>query len=90
MTRLFSVAYAEHIKFTPDPVDAGTKKDPNAKVQPESVDAWRTKQRTVAVEGYAEDAIAKVRSLLVNEEDHQAGRISEVQIIGVTLQGEAE
>ncbi len=91
MTRIYQITYAVHLAFTPDPVEAGTKDEPNKKLKQPPVDAWRTGSRVVAVtDGWAEDAIKKLRGLLADDSDVKEGRATEVQIVAVTLQNEAE
>lgn len=92
MTRIYSITYAVHLAFQPDAVDAGTKTEPDRKLEQPPVDTWATRTRTVAVvDGWAEDAIKKLRGLLEEgDADVKEGRASEVQIVAVSLQSEAE
>lgn len=91
MTRIYNVAYLEHLSFQPDPVPQPTKKEPDRVLEQQPVDQWRSGSKIVAVvDGYAEDAISKAKGLIAQDEDMQAGRVTEVQIVNVTLQNEAE
>jgi len=90
MTRIYSVTYREHLHFQPEAMDAGTQETPNAKLEQPPVDTWRTVSRIVAVEGYAPAAIDKTLRLAAGDEDAKEDRVSEVQIISIVLQGEAE
>ena len=88
MTRIYNVTYAVHIQYQPDPVDSPTKAEPNRKIEQAEIDLWRTESKVVAVvDGYAEDAIGRARTLIAAEAEKG---VTEVAIIGVTLQNEAE
>ena len=91
MTRIYSVTYAEHLKFQPDSVDAGSKAEPDKKLKQPPVDAWRTGSKIVAVvDGWAEAAIDKAKALLEASDDVKEGRVVEISIVAVHLQNEAE
>jgi hypothetical protein len=91
MTRIYSVAYAEHLKFQPEPVSAATKKEPEKVLEQPLVDTWRTGAKTVAVvDGWAEDAIDRTRAILKATDDVKEGRVVELAIVAVALQNETE
>lgn len=90
MTRIYSVTYAEHLSFQPEAVAQPTKKDPNGTIEQAPVDVWRTGSKIVAVTGWAEDAIDKVKALLEDSADVKEGRVVEIAIVAVSLQNEAE
>lgn len=88
MTRVYNVTYAVHVQHQPDPVDSPTKAEPTRKIEQEALDFWRTESKVVAVvDGDAEDAIEKAKALI--EAKGEKG-VSEVSILGVVLQNEAE
>lgn len=88
MTRIYNVTYAVHVQFQPDPVDSPTKAEPNRQIEQAAVDLWRTESKVVAVvDGYAEDAIGRAKTLIAADDEKG---VTEVAIIGVTLQNEAE
>ena len=91
MTRIYSVTYAEHLSFQPEPVDQPSKGDPNGKLTQPAVDSWRTGSKIVAVvDGWAEDAITKAKALIAESDDVKEKRVIEVAIVAVSLQNEAE
>lgn len=91
MTRIYNVSYLEHLSYQPDPVESPTKAEPSRVIEQQPVDQWRSGSKVVAVvDGYAEDAIAKAKGLIEQDEDVKAGRVTEVQIVNVVLQNEAE
>lgn len=80
MTRIYSVACIQRVRLAGD--EAG-------KVEPREVE--RSVNKIVAVEGYAEDAIAKTRALIDEEPGQDDGReILGLDIVNVILQNVAE
>lgn len=88
MTRIYNVTYAVHLDYQPDPVDSPTKAEPNRQIEQERIDTWRKGSKVVAVvDGDAEAAIERAKTLIAAEDEKG---VTEVTILGVILQNEAE
>jgi len=80
MTRIYSVSCLQRVRLAGD---EATKVDPR--------EVERAVNKIVAVEGYAEDAIAKAKALIAEEPGQDDGRtILGLDVVNVVLQNVAE